>query len=128
MNIKIRVFSLILIMTILISGGLGFMVGYSICWFKTYVLISPEIHSDMLLIESKEFVRKSDVNGLIDAIEKNGDFLASLINGFNVGVPNLYINDETKKKYSQSIEVWDEAKKKLEEIRTSYAIQSDLKH
>jgi hypothetical protein len=125
MNIKIKALSSILIIAILISFGLGFLVGYSKCSFKTYAILLPKMNADELFIESKKFIPISDINGIIDAIEKNGDFKALLVKGFYENVSNIYMKEETKKEYSQSLEAWNEAKKNLEDIRIKYTTQKD---
>ena len=112
------VFSIIIILTVIISATLGYFAAYVRGMFNMY-------HSDamtyccVLLEQSNTLVRNVDssgvnVNGLIDAIEQDGDGWAAMVRGWQ---PHSRADD--KKTFSLALEKWETAKKKLEELRSS---------
>ena len=112
------VFSIIIILTAIISATLGYFAAYTRGLFNMY-------HSDgmnscrVLLEQSGTLVHNIDssginVNGLIDAIERNGDRWAAMVRAWQ---PHSRADD--KKTYSIALERWETAKKKLEEHSSS---------
>ena len=112
------VFSIIIILTAIISATLGYFTTYARGVFNMYH--SDGMNSCLVLLEqSSTLVRNIDssgvnVNGLIDAIERNGDKWAAMVRGWQ---PHSRADD--KKTYSIALEKWETAKKKLEELRSS---------
>jgi hypothetical protein len=113
----------VFIMAVVISATLGYLAAYAIGLLKMY-----ESHAmtycDLLFLESRALIRNIDssgVNGLIDAVEQNGDFWATIAGAWQ---PRNRTDDD-KKKISQALEQWDTAKRKLEELRSSYEAHED---
>jgi len=113
---------IVFIMAIVVSAGLGYFSAYAIGFLKMYDLHAMT-HCDILFLESRSLIRNIDssgVNGLIDAIEQNGDMWAAIVWGWQ---PHSRADD--KEKISKTLEEWEMAKKKLEELRSSYETYED---
>lgn len=112
------VFSITIILTAIVSATLGYFAAHVRGVFNMY-------HADgmnsccVLLEQSGMLVRNIDssgvnVNGLIDAIERHGDGWAAMVRGWQP-----HCRAEDRKTYSITLEKWETAKKKLEELRSS---------
>ena len=74
-------------------------------------------YCSVLLLQSGSIVRKVDssgVNGLIDAMEQNGDEWAAMVRSWQ---PHCRAKDE--KTFSLALERWETAKIKLQDLRSS---------
>jgi hypothetical protein len=106
----------IIIMTAIISAALGYVVAYATGQLNMYHS-NVRCYCHVLLMQSSALVSEIDsfgVNGLIDAIEQKGDDWAGRVRDWQP-----HARDEDKKAFSTSLERWEEAKKKLEELRSS---------
>jgi hypothetical protein len=109
-------------MAILISAGVGYLVAYVRGIFNMYHS-NAMAYCCVLLVQSNTLIRNIDssgVNGLIDAIERNGDDWAVTVRGWQP-----HCRAEDRKTYSMALEQWETAKKKLEELRSSYETYKD---
>jgi hypothetical protein len=111
-------FSIVIILTAIISIALGFFVGYAIGLFNMYHS-DAEFYCYVLLEQSSTLIRNVDssgvnVNGLIDAMEEDGDHWAEVIRSWQ---PHSRAKD--KKTFSLALESWETAKIKLEDLRSS---------
>ena len=116
------VFSIIIILTVIISATLGYFAAYVRGMFNMYHEQAMAFCA-VLLVQSNALIHNIDssgVNGLIDAIEQNGDGWAVTVRGWQ---PRCRAED--RKAYSMALEKWETAKKKLEELRSSYEAYKD---
>jgi hypothetical protein len=104
-------------MVIVASAG----VGYLTAWTVGYVRIGQShamTHCDMLFLESRALIRGVDtsgLNGLIDAIENNGDVSVAIVRAWQ-----LCGRADDNERISTAVAGWETAKRKLEQLRRSY--------
>ena len=114
---KLEIF-IVIIITAIISIALGCFVGFTIGLFNMYH--ADGMNSCLVLFEQSRLLSSNidssgvNVNGLIDAIERNGDNWAAMVKGWQ---PHCRAKD--KKTYSLTLEKWETAKKKLEDLKSS---------
>ena len=116
------VFSIIIILTVIISARLGYLAAY-LRGLRNMNHSYAMVYCCILLGQSNTLIRNIDssgVNGLIDAIERNGDGWAVTVRAWQ---PRCRAED--RKTYSMALEQWETAKKKLEELRSSYETYKD---
>lgn len=112
------VFSITIILVVIISATIGYFAAYVRGLFNMYH--SDGMNSCLVLLEQSSTLGRNidssgvNVNGLIDAIERNGDGWATMVRSWQ---PHSRADD--KKTYSIALEKWETAKKKLEELRSS---------
>jgi hypothetical protein len=107
------------ITTGIICVSAGFLVGY--CRGLQYANdMVVKTHCGILLLQSVSYLKSSDVASLIDKVEENGDYSASLI-----AANKTYSPEETKKNISEALEKWEKAKRKIGEYKSSYKEQKD---
>jgi hypothetical protein len=111
-------FSIVIILTAIISIAFGCFVGYTIGLFNMYH--ADGMNSCLVLFEQSRLLSSNidssgvNVNGLLDAIERNGDDWAAMVKAWQ---PHCRAKDE--KTFSLALERWESAKKKLEDLRSS---------
>jgi hypothetical protein len=116
------VFSITIILTVIISATLGYLAAY-VRGLRNMNHSYAMTYCCVLLVQSGTLVGNIDssgVNGLIDAIERNGDDWAVTVRGWQP-----HCRAEDRKTYSMALEKWETAKKKLEELRSSYETYKD---
>ena len=111
-------YSVVIIITAVISIALGCFVGFTIGLFNMYH--ADGMNSCLVLFEQSRLLSSNidsssvNVNGLIDKIEKNGDDWAAMVKAWQ---RNCRAKD--KKTYSLALERWEAAKIKLQDLRSS---------
>ncbi len=112
------VFSIIIILTAIISASLGYFAAFTRGLFNMYH--ADGMNSCLILFEQSRTLESNidssgvNVNGLIDTIERNGDDWAEMVRAWQP-----YCRAEDRKTHSLALEKWETAKKKLEELRSS---------
>ena len=111
-------YSVVIIITAVISIALGCFVGFTIGLFNMYH--ADGMNSCLVLFEQSRLLSSNidssgvNVHGLLDSIERNGDGWAAMVSGWQ---PHCRAKD--KKTYSLALERWETAKNKLQELRSS---------
>ena len=94
--------------------------GYFAAWVRGYIRTSHSYamtHRDILFLTSRSLIRNIDtsgVDGLIDAIEDNGDTWEAIIKAWQ-----LCARTDDKERIGAALGEWEVARKKLEELRSS---------
>ena len=116
------VFTIVFTLAIVISAGVGYLAAYVRGLQQIYDM-ETMAYCHVLLLGSRRLnynIDCSGVNGLIDAVEQNGDSLVALVRPWDPP-----IRGDDKKRISKAHEEWEMAKKKLEELRSSYETYKD---
>jgi hypothetical protein len=117
MKKKVLVFSGMVVLIAIISAGLGYTVAY-VRGLQKVIDIDVRAHCNVLLIESLSLSRSHGIRDLIDSVEQNCDIWASFIR-----VNEPYGLSDTPRRIAESLEAWEKAKSKLEELRSSYVTE-----
>jgi len=116
MKKKYFVLSVVVVLIVVISSGLGYIYAF-VEGLEKVNDMQVRTHSDILLIHSLVLTRKlrsQDIAKLIDATELNSEDLASFINNNKP----LIKNPETLRQVDKALTAWEQAKKRLQELRT----------
>jgi hypothetical protein len=118
-----RVWVVVAFMAVIV-GSAG--VGYLTAWTVGYARAGRShamTHCDMLLLESGSLIRGVDtsgLNGLIDAIETNGNVSDGILRAWQ-----LCARADDNERISRALARWEMAKKKLEQLRRSHETSED---
>ena len=106
-----------LVMAIAVSAAGGSFA----TWVIGYIRLSNSYamtHCDILFLTSRSLIRNVDasgLSGLIDAIEDNGDTWDAIVRAWQ-----LCSRADDKQRIARALGEWEAAKKRLEELRSSY--------
>jgi hypothetical protein len=104
------------------SVGVGYLYGRIVGYMQMYESYAMA-HCSMLFLASRSLVRGVDasgLNGLIDAVESNGDLLDDVIRGWQICA-----GADENEKISEAIKEWETAKRRLEQLRRLYETSKD---
>ncbi len=121
MKKKTTVLSIVIVLIVIISAGLGYTAAYVQGLCKV-VNMDIRANSHNLLLGSLLLARSSDMEDFIDNVEHSYTNQASFIRANEV-VP--FRSSETKKVSTEALEAWENAKIKIEDIRAMYLKQKN---
>ena len=110
------------IMTIVVSGGVGYFAAWAVGYYRIAELYVMA-HCDAVFVESQSMIRhmdRSGPSGLIDAVEYQYDMWDTVLRGIQ---PASGADD--KERISRALGAWAAARKKLEGLRSSYEMRKE---
>ena len=117
---KTIVLSIVIVLIVIISAGLGYTAAYAQGLCKV-VDMDIRANCNNLLIGSLILARSSDMEDFIDNVEHSYTCQASFIRAYEEVLP--FSSSETKKVSTEALEAWENAKIRIEDIRAMYLKQ-----
>ncbi len=121
MKKKTTVLSIVIVLIVIISAGLGYTAAYAQGLCKV-VDMQIRANCNNLFVGSRLLAHSSDMEDFIDNVEFSYTLQASFIRANEV-VP--FRSSEAKKESTKALEAWENAKIKIEDIRAMYLKQKN---
>jgi hypothetical protein len=117
MKKKTLIFGSVIVLVIVVSAGLGYTAAY-VQGLQKVIDMNVRTQCYNLLLESFSLSRSSDIKDLFNSVEQKCTGWASFILA-----NEPFCSVETQKRIEEALGVWEKAKRKLEDLRSSYIAQ-----